>query len=140
MFVWHYRMLENILLDPTLLEDCLRTLGPSVGEIEQFLVESAAEQRSMVADQFVEDSIKRVNLEAPSLSKDLGTEMDAVERRLVHQKLTWEYRLEKYSETRSKVLSDMELSWEADWRKFVSGKIILSAIQKNGLSITIMRC
>ena len=124
LFVWPTRMLENELLEPSLVARTLERAGVETdeSEVRRVLVELAREQKDQVLVDLVAHELKRRN------PYDLRKAEGAMDRELAYLEATRasaEARLATFEEVRDAITKSLNERWESDWPKLIDGKRLL---------------
>src|SRR5699024_2258767 len=121
-FVWHARMLENILVEPDLLTRVLR----SHPEIEHGLMPELDLACEQLAPDYVRQLIEyRIGTLAPEHESDYhecDPGADPTLDFLLQQKLVAEYRITQYDAVSSQAQQEVRLLQPKDLRSRVDGK------------------
>lgn len=129
LFIWNFRMFENVFLDASLIAKVLEPTGAEIGDVERFMEQLAEQNKNASYDQFVEYGIRRLQVSSTS-SETPRKAIDRVHGRLIAQFDDLSFRVDNYSVMRGEIEKFIDELWNDDWRKVVSGKKILAGVQK----------
>lgn len=128
VFVWDARMLENVLLETSLLHEPLLPTSISERELETTLGSIVDSLQHSAIEQFIEAWITRYS--PTEVSNSGADEHDRVQKNLHAQRSIWERRIQEYPKIREQIRAEIESSWQDRWRYYVDGKRVLGEIQR----------
>lgn len=122
IFVWAARMLENILLSPSLIASATYR---NLGEVETVIRSAADRLKKSAIDVFAEQ--RALALPMAESSESTSSVSDFIRQQIK----TWETRLERIDKVRYEVSEEIDSRWDDYFHLYVDGKKVLNIIHGN---------